>query len=261
MKANKKFGFAERVSTRICCEQPAPDNPYSCQRQYLAGYDTLELVEKSSFVEVLLLLLQLELPDQKQRQLLEHLMIGLINPGPRHPATKAVMAASVSKTNAEHILPVSLGVLGGKRGGAAEVSDSHQFLRQNAGRAVSAVTPSSSLPDTQRFAAGFGRHFGGWDHYIHALGKQLIALNGESKHLVFAVNLGEHLHGQAAGLLDVGLAAAVMCDLGIGARESGVLYQFIRAPGLLAHGLEQTHRPINGIPLLEDENYVSTNQY
>lgn len=259
MKANENFGFADRVSTRICFEHPSPDNPYICQQQYLAGYNTLDLVEKSSFIEVLLLLLQLELPDQKHKQLLEHLMIGLINPGPRHPATKAVMAASISKTNAEHILPVSLSVIGGKRGGAAEVSASHQFLCQNVDRTITAVSPSSSLEETQRFAPGFGRHFGGCDHYIHALAEKLMALNVESKYLLFAISLGKHLHSQSAGLLDVGLAAAVMCDLGIGARESLVLYQFMRAPGLLAHGLEQTHRPINAIPLVEDEHYVCNN--
>jgi len=256
MKANENFGFADRVSTRICLEHPTPDNPYICQQQFLAGYNTLELVEKSSFIDVLLLLLQLELPKPEHKQLLETLMIGLINPGPRHPATKAGMAASISKTNAEHILPTSLSVMGGKRGGAAEVSESCTFLQANADVPVADVTAVTSLEETQRFAPGFGRHFGGFDHYIHSLAEKLIAINGATPHLSFAVNLGQHLHTQSAGLLDVGLAAAVMCDLGLGARESAVLYQFIRAPGLLAHGLEQTHRPINAIPLLEDEHYV-----
>lgn len=259
MKANENFGFAERVSTRICLEDPTPNNPYICQTQYLAGYNTLDLVEKSSFVDVLLLLLQLELPNQKQKQLLENLMIGLINPGPRHPATKAVMAASISKTNPEHILPTSLSVIGGKRGGAAEVIESYRFLQQHAEQPITDISAVSSLEDTQRFAPGFGRHFGDYDHYILALAEKLMALNGESQYLSLAVNLGKHLHEQSAGLLDVGLAAAVMCDLNIGARESGVLYQFLRAPGLFAHGLEQTHLPINAIPLLEDEHYVCNN--
>lgn len=256
MKANENFGFADRVSTRICLEHPTPDNPYICQQQFLAGYNTLELVEKSSFTDVLLLLLRLEIPEPEHKRLLETLMIGLINPGPRHPATKAAMSASISKTNAEHILPASLSVMGGSRGGAAEVSESYIFIQNNADTPVAEVLPVANLEATQRFAPGFGRHFGGYDHFIHTLAEKLIAINGASKYLSFAVQLGEHLHAQSAGLLDVGLAAAVMCDLGLGARESAVLYQFIRAPGLLAHGLEQTHRPINAIPLLEDEHYV-----
>lgn len=256
MKANENFGFADRVSTRICLEHPTPNNPYICEQQYLAGYNTLELVENSSFIDVLLLLLQLELPNTKQKRLLEMLMIGLINAGPRHPATKAAMAASISKTNPEHILPTSLSVIGGQRGGAAEVAASHQFIKDNVHLPVAEIEATGDLETTQRFAPGFGRHFGGYDHYINSLTEKLLTLNGQTPHLAFAYQLGKHWHAQSAGLLDVGLAAAVMCDLGLGARESGVLYQFVRAPGLLAHGLEQTHRPINAIPLLEDEHYV-----
>ena len=58
------------------------------------------------------------------------------------------------------------------------------------------------------------------------------------------------------GWLKTGIAAAVFCELGIGARESVGLFQLICAPGIFAHGVEQTHKPITAIPMLADEQHI-----
>ena len=120
-----------KVNTQICLEIPDNTNPFICSEQYLAGYNTLSLAKSSYFVDVLLLLFNLDLPLKHEKHLLETLMIGLINPGPRHPATKAAIAAGLSKTNPEHILPIAASTIGGERGGAKEVFLSHQFIKQH----------------------------------------------------------------------------------------------------------------------------------
>lgn len=256
MNKNEKFGYSSRPKTNICLEQADPNNPYVCQKQFLAGYDTIELATRKSFIDVLLLLLKLELPSDEEKGLLESLMIGLINPGPRHPASKAAMSAGISKANPEHILPISLTVIGGSLAGAQEVANAYRFISNNAGSDIKNVEAVMDLDKENRFAPGFGRHFGQPDPYIKSLARALQEQRKTGKHFNWSIQLAERLEKQQAGMLDVGLAAAIFCDLSIGERESIALYQFMRSPGLMAHGLEQSHRPISDIPLVEDDQYV-----
>lgn len=256
MSNNKKFGFSGSAKTKICLEQASDTNPYICTKQYLSGYDTLDLASNVSFIDVLLLLFKLELPSKEERQLLEVLMIGLINAGPRHPASRAAMSAGISKANTEHILPISLTVLGGSQGGAIEVGEAYKFIQSNQNQEVDDLVKQSSDIEGDRFAPGFGKIYGEKDLFIQSLGNLIQTKFQTGKCFNWAIKLSEKLSANNSGLLDVGLAAAVFCDLRIGHRESIALYQFVRAPGLIAHGLEQTHRPINDIPLLEDSNYV-----
>ena len=256
MSEQSDFGFSKQASTAICDEQPDVNNSYVCAIQRLAGYDTLELTSKSSFIDVLLLLFRLDLPEQQEKHYFEALMIGLINPGPRHPATRAAMSVGISKANPEHILPIALNVLGGERGGAAEVIAAYQFIEYNQGNNPKTVASSLKLNSQERFAPGFGRHFGQADTYIKNLSQTIAKQFPSFSCLQWAITVATELESQHAGLLDIGLAAAVCCDLSLGARESAALYQYIRAPGLIAHGLEQTHRPITDIPMVEDHHYV-----
>ncbi|MCI5121070.1 MAG: citrate synthase, partial [Candidatus Electrothrix sp. AUS4] len=83
--------FAKRTITQLWQEEPLAENPYLATICRCHGYDILELANKRSFIDVLFLLFQGELPDRTQGELLEVLMIALINPGPRHPATRASM--------------------------------------------------------------------------------------------------------------------------------------------------------------------------
>lgn len=258
MSKNNEFGFSKSAKTQICLEEATADNPYVCEKQYLSGYNTLDLTTDRSFIDVLLLLFKLELPNPDERQLLECLMIGLINPGPRHAATKAAMSVGISKANTEHILPISLAVLGGNKGGSGEVSQAYHFIKSNVQQEIDTLSPSNDLEKEDRFAPGFGRTFGQADSYIASLANTLHTKCKTGDCFNWSMNLSKRLAKDQAGILDVGLAAAVFCDLQLGARESAALYQLIRAPGLIAHGLEQTHRPINDIPLVEDSNYVYT---
>ena len=110
--------FAERLQTRIWQEEPSPDNPYVAAACRLHGYALTDLVEGRSFVDCLYLLFRGELPTAAEARLLERALIGLINPGPRHPATRAAIAAGVGKTDPGLVLPIALGTLSGSHLGA-----------------------------------------------------------------------------------------------------------------------------------------------
>ena len=113
----RKGVFAEQISTNIWQEIPSEENPYLAQASYCHGYDLMSLMERCSFEDMVLLLLQGELPTPERRELLRHLMIALVNPGPRHPATRAAISTGVGKSDPMHILPIALMILGGSTWG------------------------------------------------------------------------------------------------------------------------------------------------
>ncbi|WP_440876599.1 hypothetical protein [Thalassotalea sp. PLHSN55] len=264
------FNYSNAASTSICFEQASDKNPYVAEKMYLAGYDLQQLVEKRSFVDTLFLLFKGELPSSSQAKLLESLMIALINAGPRDAAVKAAMTAGVSKTKAEHIIPIGLNVLGGEYNGAQAVASAYQFieksLNDNPGKLMNdihdVITQHSNKASNKKIneqlsslCPGFNQYYGDIDLLSHNLAKQLFALAPQSPVFNWVSDLLKQLNSLNIGITPTGLAGAVFLQLKLGARESIGLYQLLRAPGILAHGMEQTHKPVTAIPMLPDEQY------
>lgn len=245
---SKDFIYASHASTRITEEIADADHPYLAVQQRIHGYDLIELMQHRSASDVQFLLFTGELPSAAQAQLFAQLQIALCNAGPRHPATRAVMTAAISKAKPEHLLPIGLQVLGGERQGAAAVARAWYALRQRLD-AAQPVTADELLPE------GFGTLYDAPDPLQATLLRQLAALPAAGPALQLCVALQQIAEPRELGILDVGLCAAACLDLGIGARESIGVYQWLRVPGLLAHGMEQTHKPITESPLLADDDY------
>lgn len=238
--------------TSICREEACPDNPYNAQQRLIQGYDLRELWRNSDFVEVLLLLFTGELPSPQQRRLLEILMIGLINPGPRHPAVRAAMLAGVSKTAPEHLLPLGLLTGSGEQGGALAVVASHAYLRSHLAKDPSACAQDCLVGEQ---APGFGTSHGGPEPLWQQLGEDLVAAWPESPVMQWCDLFTATLKQAGQSWLAPGLVAAVGLALELGPRETMGLYQLLIAPGVVAQGMEQTHRPISSNPLLADAHY------
>ncbi|CAK8723465.1 Citrate synthase [Candidatus Electrothrix aarhusensis] len=259
--------FTNRTVTRIWQEEPLPTNPYLAATCRCHGYDLLELTKKCSFVDVLFLLFQGELPDRNQADLLEKLMIALINPGPRHPATRASMNAAVGKAEPAHILPTGLTVLSGAHLGGEEVSAAMHFLRKQGKKNASAVADELlSQPHENHWegdwhiAPGFGTRFGGIDPIPQKIINVLEKLPAAGKAIKWGNKFVTAITRQGMGWLDTGLAAAVLYDLGFHYRAGAGLFQLLRAPGILAHGLELANKPITAMPFLDEEHYVIAKQ-
>ena len=255
------FVYAGKTQTKILLEQPSESNPYICQKKYLYGYDVEELASKKSFTDTLLLLFTGELPSPSHAALLERLMIALMNLGPRHPAVKASMVAGVSKTNAEHLLPIGLSVLGGKDNGAKEVAKAVNFLSENISLAPEDVANKLMEQYANRenegefhICPGFGNSYGAIDEFTDNIAKVVLTpfvnSKNESDYIQWGLAFIEQLNKQDMGLLKTGLAALVFCQLGISSRASVGLFQLICAPGVFAQGLEQAHKPITAMPML-----------
>lgn len=249
--------FASRASTQIWYEEPAADNPYIAAAALCHGYNLDELMKKRSFVDVFYLLFSGELPTRAQAQLLQYLMIALINPGPRHPATRAAMNAGVGKTNPLHILPIASAVLGGEHDGGGEVENAMQFLETHYEKDAHVVAGNifaNEQPEV--LLAGFGVRHGGIDVMATKLASQLVMLDAAGTRLKWGCAFAQALETQIMGWTMPGVAAAVFADLGFNPRTGACLFQLLGAPGLVAHGLEMAGKPILAMPFVSDENYV-----
>lgn len=255
---SRNEAFVTRTATRIWSETPDSINPYIASQAYCHGYDLYELVEKRSFADVFYLLFRGELPSKANAELLEKLMIALINPGPRHPATRAAMNAGIGKTETVHILPIGLGVLGGKYQGAGEIEEAMRFLRKSCKQdpEIIAQTVLKDINDDAQPCPGFGSHYGGVDLLTAGLARRLLALSGAGDVLRWADKFADHLAQANMGWFSTGLAAAVFCDLGFQPRVGGGIFQLLNAPGLVAHGFDMANKPITAMPFVKEENYV-----
>ncbi len=249
--ASPGFVYQGHMTTHITLEEPVAGNPYVTRERFTRGYRSDELVAHSSYVEVLYLLLRGELPEAPACALLEKLLVGLSNPGPRHPAVRAAMTAGLSKTNAEHLLPIGLLV-----GGGRAVVEAWQFAQTQ--RTQNPVECAARLwdraADGPLEAPGFGSHFDQADPVLATLVAALMT-TGDWPTLKWGADFAAALAPQGYGWLTPGLVACVGCDLQLNARQSIALFQLALAPAILAHGMEQMHRPITAGPLLEDKDY------
>ena len=257
--------FVEQTATKIWLEVPSQENPYIAESAYCFGYDVLELMEKRSFVDVFYLLFKGELPSQSASKLLELLMIALINPGPRHPATRAAMNAGVGKSLPQHILPIGLSVMGGEYLGVGAMESAMRFIRANQKCDPCAVyeayiepfttVPLENADKINTIIPGLGRVYGGIDRVVEKISKQMVSFSDAGSSLKWVVKLAEQLSGCNVGLLPSGLAAAVFSDLGFHPKSCAVLFQLMSAPGIAAHGLEISNKPITAMPFVPDNAY------
>lgn len=254
--------FVESPVTQLWQEHPSAENPFIAASHLCSGYDVLTLAEHVSFVDMFYLLFRRELPSPEQRRLLERLMVGLINPGPRHPAVRAGIAAGVGKTCVEHILPIGAVVAGGEKNGATQIPAAMKFIRRackTPAQEVAArlLADTESPPNFSELTPGFGQRFGGIEAYLEALASMLDQHHGAtSPCLRWGVEFARTLQPQRAGWLVSGLVAAVLGDLGFLPKQAAGVYQLLVAPGIVAHGLEFSGKPRTAWPFVKDENYI-----
>lgn len=252
--------FAERIESCICREIPADTNPYVAQRWLWHGYDMTELMRHADPVDVGFLLLTGEMPRDDQKRLLNSILVALAHPGPRHSATRAVMAASVSKAKMEHFLPIGLGLMGGEQLGVREVQESMVFLKRNLQRVPEEVAAGllgrrATCSDGEALVPGFGLRFGDVDALAVSMAGVLLEDAPEESALGWAACLCEALAGAPASWRVPGVAAAAFVDLGFSPPMGAGLFQWAAGPGLLAHGLEMMTRPLTALPFVGDEHY------
>lgn len=244
-------GYAEKYQTRIFDETPREDNPYCESDLRCRGYQQLELIENLNFAEYLYLLVRGQLPSNSEAQLLNRALIAFSNPGVRHPATRAAVAAGVGKTLSPNVLPAALLVMSGDADGAGAIEPAMRFFRQSVKK-----DPQDLLPKQFEDIPAFGLHYGSENHYLDNVCGHLIAGN-DWLYLQWGQQFisEQRSASNQIGWKQVGLAAAAFCDLGVMPKFGASLYQLMTASGLLAQGLENANMPPTVLPFVRDEDY------
>lgn len=258
-KQVSKRNFSEKITTSIHYESPSNSNPYIAKECFLHGYNYKDLMLKCSYSDVLFLMFRGELPNKHQSELLSQLMIFFINPGPRHPASRASMNAAISKSDPSHILPIGLIALGGSYLGAAEVRDSMKFLKNNlkrpVGEVVNKLLSDKADVENEHVVPGFGNRFNSIDELPNEIGNYFSKMPASGEALKWGNDFAQKLNTMTMGWLAPGVVAAVLFDLGFNEREATGIFQIISAPGILAQGVEQGFKNLNEMPFVEDDDY------
>jgi len=250
--------FASKIETKITDEQSPQHNPYHVNKQVIHGYDHLDLIDNCNFADVIYLLLRGNLPSDKDSVLFNKLALALINPGPRHPAAQASITAGVGKSDTVNILPIGLGVYGGTFDGAGDIENIIRFFRKAARRPVAEFKEDA----LNRKIPSITQHYGDADTYANIILEKLKPYAIEGKIFSWVYQLQTLIYSNNIGVTKASIAAAIFADLGFQPRQGGALMQLLAAPGLLAHGLEFSNKPVTAMLFEPDETYhIETNYH
>lgn len=243
--------FSVKLETKITLEEAPEHNPYHVKKQVIHGYDHLDLLENSSFSDVIYLLIKGNLPSEKDSLLFGKLALALINPGIRHPAAQASIVAGVGKSDVVNILPITLGVYGGTFDGAGDITSAIRFFRKASRKSAEEVVDDAL--DNQ--IPTITQHYGDADTYANILLDKLKPYASDGKVFSWLEQLQALIFPQNYGVTKASICAAILADLGFQPRQGSALMQLFAAPGLLAHGLEFTNKPLTSMLFEPDETY------
>ena len=258
---SRNENFVTRTATKIWYEKPDPKNPYIASQCFCHGYNLYDLLEKRSFVDTLYLLFRGELPNKDESKLFETLLVAMINPGPRHPATRAAMNAGNGKSDIAYILPIGLAALSGPYLGGIEVTKSMRFLARNLQKEPKDVAKQLLINKSRpvngdwHIAAGFGSRFNSIDVIPNNIAEILVEMPGRDKALCWGSHFVSAILKYNLGWLITGVTAAVLVDLGFQPRAGAGIFQLMSAPGILAHAAELTNKPRTAMPFVDQNNY------
>lgn len=254
--------YAQKYTSKIWLEEPDPNNPYIAKNAFLSGYNFFELVESSSLSNVIFLLVRGHLPNADDSVFFEYICKILINPGPRHPAAKAAIQATVGKTDITHVLPIALSVMGGQENAAGMLPAAMKFVIRNYKQEPSAVASAVRKRNSEnedhvrsQQLPGYGQIYGSADTFARNCLQQVVDKFPARNLVSWAAKFSDELAINNAGILMPGVAAVCFAELGFSAKQGAALFQLICAPGLLAHGLEYLGKPTTAAPFTPDEDY------
>lgn len=261
---SRNTAFARRIRTRIWDEVADPSNPWLATTARCHGYALDDMIARLDYPQSLFLLLRGELPNASQRELLRRFLVAFCNPGPRHAATRAIMNAAVSGSQAANLAAIGLGILGGDHLGSGEVANAARFIARERLREPEAVADAllaqAELPAAgdRRIAPGFGSLFGAIDPFAAGLADAFTGAATAQPALAWSARFAARLAPATCGWLVPGLAAAVCLDMGFAPGTAAQLFQLAALPGLLAHGIEMSRESLDAMPFVPDADYEFT---
>jgi citrate synthase len=238
----------------------------------LRGYRVEELIGNVSYAEMVYLMVMEELPHPEHGRLLEAVLVGGCDHGPKAPSVAAARMAASCGITFNSCIATGINVLGDIHGGAGEQAMNLFYeIRQEAedsGEDLKKVAQEKcrNMRNNKQTIPGFGHRF----HTRDPRAKRLFDLAREvqskglitGEYLIIAEAIKEELcyliKRELAINID-GVSAAIQCELGLPSKIAKGLFSLSRGIGILAHAYEesQSGSRIKGpIPPNDNISYV-----
>jgi len=202
------------------------------------GYAVSELVGKTTFTDLICLLLKGELPKKGEREVLDAIFVSAAEHGVQVPsitAARIVQSAGNSINTA-----VSAGVLaiGDHHGGAVE--QAARLFQENKGKSAAALI--KQMISQKERVPGYGHKHYDQDPRVAPLFALAKKHKLAGKHIQFAQEIDKELCAQTKKTLHLnidGAIAAIISDLGFPWQAARAFFIIPRTAGISAHVVEE----------------------
>jgi citrate synthase len=216
------------------------------------GFDVLELMQRSSFTDLIFLLHHNRLPSAGERRLVDAILIGVADHGSGAPSCAAArLAASGNRASLSAAVAAGLLTIGDEHGGAG--SGCMELIEAGLARAAkSGMAVTATAHELVEEAKASGSRLPGFGHRVHSLIDPRVAVlfglaeqAGLAKDGIrFARALEDAIRDRIKPIpLNIdGALAAVLVDLGFPPPVGRLLFIIGRVAGLCAEVLEEHTR-------------------
>lgn len=222
-----------------------------------SGYAIEDLIGRTSFSQMIWLMLRGELPDEGQGRLLDAALMAAVDHGPQAPSIAIARMAATCGVGLNNAMASAMNVLGDVHGGAGE-----QAVGMYQDIAARMETGKDAMPLADAVRAGLdmaiarhGKFVSGFGHRFHPVdprAPRLLALvdeaarrgvvSGRFAAIGRAVEdeLAARKEGRRIPMNIDGATAVIYAELGFPAPLARGLFCLSRSVGILAHAWEQT---------------------
>lgn len=204
---------------------------------YVRGESLESLIEKHSFTEAVFLLLKGSLPNEKEKKILDAILVAMCEHGIAAPSTFVARVAISTGNPFNSALAAGILAIGDYHGGAIEKC---AYYLQSGERAQNIV--ENVLKDGGRIPGYGHKMYKDSDPRTQTLFKKATELGFNRMYVVRALEIENELHSQTGKKLPLnidGAVAAIMSEIGIDWKLGKALFVLGRLPGLIAHTYEE----------------------
>ena len=210
------------------------------------GYPIHYLMDKITFGEAVYLLLKGELPDEKEKRMIETILVSSIDHGPTPPSV--IAARTVASTGSPLNASIAAGILAIYKYHGGAIEDAMKFFYdgvEKGGDYTIALQKVKQAKEQKRKIFGFGHRYHTKDPRTDKLFKIAEETGIKGKHIEFALHtknaLKEVLNKELPINVD-GAIAAVLCEMNFPSEIGNAFFIISRLPGLIAHINEEKTR-------------------
>ncbi|MBU0517817.1 citryl-CoA lyase [bacterium] len=211
------------------------------------GYDIAEIMEKLTFAEVVYLILKGELPNDKQKRMMETMLVSSIDHGPTPPSVLAARTVFSGGNPLNTAVAAGVMTIGDSHGGAIEKCAKilQEWSQKEGSPQELAEQLAAEMKEQKQRMPGFG-------HRIHKRDPRTVKMleiaeriGYKGRIIELAVAIQDELErtsGRDLPLNVDGAIAAVMSEMGFDWRLGKGFFIISRVPGLIAHVYEEWTR-------------------